>query len=376
MSGTADDQRFMAHALRLARRGLYTTDPNPNVGCVLVDDAGEIVGEGWHQRAGQLHAEPLAIQDAGAKAIGTTAYVTLEPCNHHGRTPPCAEALISAGIKRVVAATEDPNPTVSGRGYDKLREAGIQVEAGFLETEAVELNRGYTHRMRYGRPWVRAKLAVSLDGRTALSSGESQWITGEDARADVHSWRARSSAILTGSGTVLADNPALNARVDGLGPEELVQPLRVVADTNLSTPVDAQLFDIDEPVLIAHSSGTAEDLATLESAGAEVLACPAAGGGGVDLQALLTMLSERGINEVLVEAGQRLNGSLLEAGLMDELIVYQAASILGSEARGMFALPPLASMSARYNMQLTDVRRFGDDVRMIYRSLNDDGGRS
>jgi diaminohydroxyphosphoribosylaminopyrimidine deaminase/5-amino-6-(5-phosphoribosylamino)uracil reductase len=367
MALTADDHRYMARALQLAGQGVFTTDPNPNVGCVLVNQAGEIVGEGWHQRAGQLHAEPLAISNAGEKARGSTAYVTLEPCNHHGRTPPCAEALIAAGIKRVVAATEDPNPTVSGRGYDKLREAGIEVAAGLLEADAVELNRGYTQRMRCGRPWVRVKLAVSLDGRTALANGDSQWISGESSRADAHRWRARSSAILTGSGTVLADNPSLNARIDGLSSAEIVQPLRVVVDSKLSTPPNARLFDINEPVLIVHANGAPDVLASLESAGADVLNCVAAGGDRVDLQALINRLGERGINEVLVEAGQRLNGALLEAGLVDELIVYQAGCILGGDARGMFALQPLASMSERYNLQLTDVRRFGDDVRMIYR---------
>lgn len=367
MALTAADYDFMARALRLARRGMYTTDPNPSVGCVLVNDAGEVVGEGWHQRAGQPHAEPLALERAGEAARGTTAYVTLEPCNHHGRTPPCAEALITAGVTRVVAATEDPNPTVSGRGYDKLREAGVEVEAGVLEDEAIEVNIGYTQRMRTGRPWVRAKLAVSADGRTALGNGESQWITGEAARADVHHWRARSSAILTGSGTVLADDPSLTARIPELDEEAIVQPLRVVVDTNLSTPPSAKILQGDSPTMIAHSGADAGLVASLEAAGAEVVQPGNGGNGRVDLEPLLDLLGQRGINEVMVEAGPRVNGALLDAGLIDEVIMYQAPSLLGADARGMFATAALTDISNRYNLQLKDVRRFGDDLRISYR---------
>ena len=367
MALTADDYRYMARALQLARGGLYTTDPNPNVGCVLVNSAGEIVGEGFHQRAGQPHAEPLALEQAGDLAAGTTAYVTLEPCNHHGRTPPCAEALITAGVTRVVAATEDPNPTVSGRGYDKLRDAGLEVEAGLLEDEAIELNIGYTQRMRTGRPWVRAKLADSADGRTALANGASQWITGASARADVHHWRARSSAILTGSGTVLADDPSMNARIPGLDSDAVVQPLCVVVDTNLSTPPTAQVLKTGSDVMIAHSGGEPEIVEALTKAGAEVVQPDTGGNGKVELLRLLEILGERGINEVMVEAGPRLNGALLEAGLIDEVIMYQAASLLGSDARGMFATAALTDMDNRYNLQLKDVRRFGDDIRIIYR---------
>jgi len=363
MAITSDDQRFMARALRLARQGIYTTDPNPNVGCVLVNVSGEIVGEGFHQRAGQPHAEPLAITAAGDRARGTTAYVTLEPCNHHGRTPPCAEALIAAGVTRVVAATEDPNPTVSGRGYEKLRAAGIKVEAGVLEAEAIALNRGYTQRMRHGRPWVRAKLAVSVDGRMALANYQSQWITGDAARADVHHWRARSSAILSGIGTVLADNPSLNARVA----DPVVQPLRVVVDSHLRIPADARLFaESSAGVLMAFSDDRDGRAAALESAGATCLQLNADEKGGVALGPLLNRLGELGINEVLVEAGPRLNGALLDAGLIDEVIVYQAPCLLGADAQGMFAITPLTAMSQRYNLQLNDIRRFGDDLRMIY----------
>jgi len=371
MTITADDQRFMARALYLARRGMYTTDPNPNVGCVLVNAAGEIVGEGWHQRAGQPHAEPLALAAAGNQSGGTTAYVTLEPCNHHGRTPPCAEALISAGVQRVVAATEDPNPTVSGRGYDKLRAAGIAVEAGLLEAEAIELNRGYTQRMRTGRPWVRAKLAVSLDGRTALANGASQWITGPAARADVHRWRARSSAILTGSGTVLADDPSLNARIPELEADGIVQPVCVVADTHLATPTTARLLMTHAGTLIVHAGGDPVRKAELEARGAETLEVDRDSDGKVDLVALLTRLGERSVNDVLVEAGSRLNGALLQAGLIDEFIVYQTASVLGSGARGMFETQSLRDMSERYPLQLHDVRRVGDDVRLIYRKVGE-----
>ncbi len=363
MAITADDQRHMARALRLARRGMYTTDPNPNVGCVLVNAAGEVVGEGFHQQAGQPHAEPLAIRAAGDRARGTTAYVTLEPCNHHGRTPPCADALITAGVTRVVAATEDPNPTVSGRGYAKLRAAGIEVEAGVLEAEAIDLNRGYTQRMQHGRPWVRAKLAVSVDGRTALANGQSHWITGDAARADVHHWRARSSAILSGIGTVLADNPRLNARVD----TPVVQPLRVIADSHLRTPADARL--LSEPadaVLLAFVDDRDSRRAELERAGAGFLQLHADAAGGVALGELLSRLGEQGINEVLVEAGPRLNGALLDAGLIDEIIVYQAPCLMGATAQGMFAAAPLSDLSQRYNLRLQDMRRFGDDVRMIY----------
>ncbi len=368
MAVTANDYRYMARALQLARRGLYTTDPNPNVGCVLVNAAGEIVGEGWHQRAGQPHAEPLALVAAGERARGATAYVTLEPCNHHGRTPPCADALIAAGVKRVVAATEDPNPTVSGRGYDKLRAAGLAVDAGVMEAEAIELNIGYTQRMRTGRPWVRVKIAASLDGRTSLANGASKWITGPAARADVHRWRARSSAMLTGSGTILADDPALTARVEGLDHDAIVQPLRVVVDTHLSTPPGAQLFKTGGPVLIAHCDGADEYGGPLRAAGAELCAVTANDQGHADLVALLALLGARGVNDVLVEAGARLNGALLDAGLVDELIVYQAGSILGADARGMFAIRPLQAMDKRYNLQLHDVRRVGNDVRLVYRT--------
>ncbi len=363
MAVSADDHRYMARALRLARRGLYTTDPNPNVGCVLVNDRGDIVGEGFHQRAGQPHAEPLAIQAAGEAARGTTAYVTLEPCNHHGRTPPCAEALIAAGIKRVVAATEDPNPTVSGRGYAKLREAGLTVEAGVLEAEAIELNRGYTQRMRHGRPWVRAKLAVSLDGRTALANGVSQWITGSAARADVHHWRARSSAIVTGVGTVLADNPSLNARVAAA----TVQPVRVIVDSHLRTPPDAKLFKAGSELLLVHTDDPHKRAAALEAAGATLLRLDAGADGRIAPGDLLDWLGEQQINEVLVEAGAELNGTLLEAGLVDELLVYQAACVMGSDARGMFTLPPVQQMDECRRAKLYDMRRFGDDLRLQYR---------
>ncbi|MCP3999570.1 MAG: bifunctional diaminohydroxyphosphoribosylaminopyrimidine deaminase/5-amino-6-(5-phosphoribosylamino)uracil reductase RibD [Gammaproteobacteria bacterium] len=365
MSISAEDYRYMADALRLARLGLYTTDPNPAVGCIIVNLEGEVVGQGWHERAGMLHAEPLALLQAGAAAADATAYVTLEPCSHHGRTPPCADQLIQAGIKRVVYAAEDPNPIVSGAGAQRMRAAGIEVDGGILASEADELNRGYVQRMVTGRPWVRSKIAVSLDGRTALANGESQWITGEQARADVHRWRACSSAVLTGSGTVLADDPSLNARPEGIS--HFTQPLRVVLDSGLRTPVTAKLFQTEGPVLICHCSDDSLRLDALTAKGAELLRVPGHGPGEVALESMLEKLAERGINDVWLEAGALLNGAFLNDDLIDELIVYQAGSILGDSSQGMFGIEPLKSMKARKQFDLTDVCRIGDDVRLTWR---------
>ncbi|MGI9290239.1 MAG: bifunctional diaminohydroxyphosphoribosylaminopyrimidine deaminase/5-amino-6-(5-phosphoribosylamino)uracil reductase RibD [Gammaproteobacteria bacterium] len=370
MSVTAADNDFMAQALRLAQKGLYTTDPNPSVGCIIVNDAGEIVGQGWHKRAGQPHAEPLALEQAGEKAAGATAYVTLEPCSHHGRTPPCADQLITAGIKRVVYAAEDPNPIVSGSGAQKLVDAGIEVEAGTMATAADELNRGYVHRMRHGRPWVRSKLAVSIDGRTALEGGASQWITGEESRADVHRWRARSSAVLTGSGTVLADNPSMNARPADI--RDFVQPLRIVLDSGLRIPPDARLFSVDGPVLICHCSDEADKISALEAAGAELLEVPGHGPGEVRLEPALELLAEKGINDIWLESGALLNAAFLNDNLIDELLVYQSGCILGDTAMGMFSIPPLQSMKERPEFELTDVRRVGADLRTIWRPKSSD----
>ena len=370
MSISAEDHRYMADALRLARLGLYTTDPNPAVGCIIVNAAGEVVGEGWHERAGMPHAEPLALTQAGAAAAGATAYVTLEPCSHHGRTPPCADQLIQAGIKRVVYATEDPNPIVSGAGAQRLRDAGIEVISGVLNREADELNRGYVQRMLTGRPWVRSKIAVSLDGRTALANGESQWITGEQARADVHRWRARSSAILTGSGTLLADDPSLNARPADIS--DCSQPLRVVLDSGLRTPVTAKLFQTEGPVLICHCSDDQARVDALTAKGAELLQVAGHGPGEVALESMLEKLAERGINDIWLEAGALLNGAFLNDNLIDELIVYQAGCILGDSAQGMFGIQPLEAMQSRKEFDLTDVRHIGNDVRLIWRPRLDE----
>ena len=354
---TADDYRYMARALQLARRGLYTTDPNPRVGCVLVRD-GEVVGEGWHRRAGEPHAEIHALRAAGERARGATAYVTLEPCAHHGRTPPCSEALVAAGVARVVAALRDPNPQVAGRGLQRLAEAGIETETGVLEAEAAALNPGFIRRMQRGRPWVRCKLAMSLDGRTAMASGESKWITGGPARQDVQRWRARSSAVMTGAGTVLADDPRLTARLDGVER----QPLRVVIDGNLSVPQTARLFESEAPVLFVTASEDADAAEALRRRGAEVLQLPA-GQGGVDLEGALQ------VNEILVEAGATLTGSLLAAGLADELILSYAPSLMGHQARPMFHLPALERLQDRVALEVDEVRAVGRDWRVRARPV-------
>jgi diaminohydroxyphosphoribosylaminopyrimidine deaminase/5-amino-6-(5-phosphoribosylamino)uracil reductase len=357
-----NDGAYMARALQLARLGLNTAHPNPRVGCVIVR-AGEIVGEGWHRATGEPHAEVHALRAAGAQAAGATVYVTLEPCCHHGRTPPCTDALIAAGVARVVYGSTDPNPAVDGGGQRQLAAAGIAVTAGVLQADCDALNEGFACRMRTGRPLIRSKIAASLDGRTALASGASRWITGAAARADVQCWRARSGAILTGVGTVLADDPSLNVRLE-LG-AAFRQPLRVVVDSTLRTPATARLLGLPGDTLIAHASGTAERVAALGAAGATVEALPV--GSAVDLGAVLDRLGQLQVNELLVEAGPGLNGALLQAGLIDELLVYQAAHVLGDTARGMFALPALARMEDRQSFRCTDVRRVGDDLRLTYR---------
>lgn len=356
------DSLWMARALRLAEKGRYTTDPNPRVGCVLVRD-GKVVGEGWHRRAGAPHAEIEALRAAGSAARGADCYVTLEPCCHHGRTPPCTEALIDAGVRRVVAAMEDPNPRVAGRGLARLRESGIETVCGVLADEAERLNRGFVSRHRRGRPWVTAKLAASLDGRTALASGESRWITSAEARADVHHLRAAASAILTGIGTVLADDPRLDARLEG---ETVVQPLRVVVDSRLRMPPTARMLGLPGETLVAVCGDEAERRARLEAAGATVWQAPARDG-RVDLAALLAELGRREINEVLVEAGPRLNGALAAAGLVDEWIVYLAPCLLGDGARGLFHLPGIDRMDRRIELAWVETRRVGPDLRLRLR---------
>lgn len=359
MSFTADDARYMARALELARNGLYTTDPNPRVGCVIVKN-GDIVGEGYHQRAGEPHAEVVAIQAGNQQHLyGATAYVTLEPCCHHGRTGPCSGALIKAGVARVVAAMRDPNPCVDGGGLKQLAEAGIEVQHGLMQQEAEALNPGFISRMLHHRPWVRVKLAASLDGRTALENGESKWITSADARADVQRLRARSSAILTGVSTVLHDNPSMNVRELDIGR----QPLRVVTDTTLRMPVDAQMLKLPGQTIIATASEDRARAAALRDAGAEVLFIGTARN-NIDLTALMQQLAAREVNELHVEAGATLCGGLLRAGLVDELVLYLAPHLLGNHARGLFNLPALETMSERINLEIRDIRAVGCDWRL------------
>ena len=357
-NSTPDDVRYMARALVLARRGLYTTDPNPRVGCVVVKD-GKVVGEGWHERAGEPHAEVHALRAAGVNARGATVYVSLEPCCHHGRTPPCSQALIEAGVRRVIAAMPDPNPRVAGQGFAALERAGIQVEHGLLQAEAGRLNPGFISRMTRGRPFVRVKLATSLDGRTALANGESKWISGEAARADVQRLRARSSAILTGIGTVLSDDPSLTVRDMDIGR----QPLRVVLDAKLRMPVTARMLGLAGKTLIV-AGDSAPSSGLLQAKGADVLNLPCVGE-EIDLQNLLEQLAKREVNELLVEAGATLCGALLKAGLVDELIVYLAPHILGNRARAMFNFPELADMAGRIAVHIQDIRAVGKDWRMI-----------
>ncbi|MBU1365321.1 MAG: bifunctional diaminohydroxyphosphoribosylaminopyrimidine deaminase/5-amino-6-(5-phosphoribosylamino)uracil reductase RibD [Gammaproteobacteria bacterium] len=360
MSFSADDFRLMARALQLAERGLWTTSPNPRVGCVLVR-AGEIVGEGWHEKAGEPHAEVHALWASGDKAKGATAYVTLEPCSHHGRTPPCAEALIAAGVSRVVAAMTDPNPLVAGKGLALLQAAGIATASGLLENEARELNIGFVSRMTRGRPWLRLKAAASLDGKTALNNGVSQWITGADARRDGHAWRARACAILTGIGTVRDDDPSLTVR----DVATTRQPLRVVVDSRLEIPLTARILQ-GEPVLIVGAVENAEKMALLRSTGnfVEILNN---GSGKVDLKALLELLARRGINEVHAEAGFKLNGSLVREGLVDELLLYLAPCLIGHEASGLFNLPELTTLDGKQGLKIRDLRQLGEDIRLIAR---------
>ncbi len=348
----------MAQALRLAERGLYSTSPNPRVGCVLVKGE-DVVGSGWHERAGEPHAEVHALREAGAAARGSTAYVTLEPCSHHGRTPPCADALVEAGVARVVIAVQDPNPRVAGEGVAKLRAAGITVDCGLMEAEARELNTGFFARMTRGTPWLRSKIAMSLDGRTALNNGKSQWITGEAARQDVQRWRARSCAVLTGINTVLADDARLNVR----DMEGARQPLRVVLDSGLRMPSEARVLQ-GGGVLIYTAAQDAEKRAALEQTGATVVTMPD-GKGQVDLPAMLCDLAQRGCNEVLVEAGSTLNGSLLRAGLVDELLLYVAPQLLGDAARGMAQLGELTGLEQRIELEWKDMRQVGKDLRIL-----------
>lgn len=368
---SAEDHCFMARALELARLGLYSTHPNPRVGCVIVAN-GEIVGEGYHVRAGGPHAEIHALNAAGDRAKGATAYVTLEPCSHHGKTPPCADALVAAGVSRVVAAMKDPNPLVAGEGLTRLQAAGITTEWGLMQAEAAQINPGFNKRMTQGLPWVRIKLAMSLDGRTAMASGESQWITGEASRRDVQYLRARSEAILTGIGTVLADDPSMNVRLaaDDLGIDDpILQPLRVVVDSQLQMPATAKMLGLEGKTLVVAHTAKAETRASLEQAGAEVLELPG-DDGRVDLHALMKDLAQREVNEIHVEAGAELCGALLAQNLADELVIYMAGHIMGDTGKGLFKLPGLESMADRRSVKIADIRAIGEDWRLTAYPVN------
>ena len=354
-----DDHRYMAQALRLAEQGLYTASPNPRVGCVIVKED-KIVGQGWHERAGLPHAEINALKMAGENARGATVYITLEPCNHQGQTGPCSDALIQAAVGRVVAALQDPNPLVNGGGLKKLAHAGIRAEQGILEDEARELNVGFVSRMVRGRPWVRVKIAASLDGKTSLNNGNSRWITGEPARHDAHRWRARSCAILTGAGTIRDDDPQLTVR----HVETPRQPLRVVVDSKLEITPAARVLQGGALVFCAVDDKAR--IAALTDAGVNVIVLPNREG-KVELGQMMQMLAQREVNEVLVEAGYRLNGSLLEAGLVDELLIYVAPHLLGDKARGMFELPELKDLAGRRELKILDLRMVGPDLRMQVR---------
>lgn len=369
---SVDDSQYMARAIRLAKQGLYTTSPNPRVGCVIVKD-GEIVGEGFHLRAGEPHAEVHAMRMAGEKAAGATAYVTLEPCSHYGRTPPCAEGLINAKVARVVAAMVDPNPQVSGRGMTMLQQAGIETDSGLLEEQARALNPGFIKRMEQGLPQVTVKSAISLDGRTAMQSGESQWITGPDARQQVQRLRARSCAIITGVDSILHDDSALTVREQELGlanSEEIArrQPLRVVLDSQLRMPLTAKILQQPGRTLVVYVDGSADRAAALEAAGAELLKLSATETGQVDLSALLQWLAKQQCNEVLVETGAKLAGAFVEAELADQLVVFMAMKLLGSQARPLFELP-FSQMAEQIPLQLLDSRKVGADLCLTLQPL-------
>lgn len=388
---TVADSKWMAHALRLAERGLYTTSPNPRVGCVLVKN-GAMIGEGWHQYAGEPHAEVHALRAAGEAARDATVYLTLEPCSHHGRTPPCVDALIQAGVARVVVAVQDPNPQVAGAGIKRLRAAGITVDVGLMESVAQELNIGFFSRMTRGTPWLRCKIAMSLDGGTALHNGISKWITSEAARQDVQRWRARSCAVLTGIGTVLTDDPQLNVRAfareedspppvknGSEGLPSVRQPLRVLLDSKLKLPLTAKILhllpspsgrgdeDEDEGSLLIYTATHNEQkISALENLGAQIVILPNAEG-RVDLSAALRDLAARGCNEILLEAGSKLNGAFLRAGMIDEFVLYIAPQLLGDMARGVAQLGELTALDQRVELNWRDVRNVGKDLRVVAR---------
>ncbi len=357
---TTADHGFMEQALELAGRGLNTTTPNPRVGSVVVRD-GTVVGTGWHEKAGTPHAEVQALKAAGARSRGATLYVNLEPCSHHGSTPPCVNAIVEAGVERVVAAIQDPNPKVAGAGFAKLRAAGIAVEHGLMEDEARELNIGFLARMTRGRPWVRMKIAASLDGRTALANGKSRWITGETARQDGHRWRARACALLTGFGTVRDDDPQFNVR----GVDTPRQPLKIVVDSKFETSPSARLLQ-EGKTLIVGAVNEENKIAALKATGAEAIIIPN-DHGKVELFRLMEELGRRELNELHVEAGTKLNGSLLQAGVVDELLVYLAPSVIGDSGRGMFHLPEITELSRASALKIREVERVGADLRILAR---------
>lgn len=358
----ATDHLLMARALRLAERGAYTTRPNPMVGCVIAKE-GEVVGEGWHQRKGGPHAEVFALQAAGERARSATAYVTLEPCAHIGSTGPCADALIAAGVTKVVAAMRDPFPQVDGAGFDRLRAAGVEVRSGLMEAQARQLNRGFLSRIERGRPWLRVKLGTSLDGRTAMANGESKWITGEASRLDVQRWRARSGAILTGANTVLADDPSLTVRLQDAS--EFVPPLRVVLDPGLATVARGRVREGDAPTLYLHAFDAKPPRGfSAQHAAVDVRE------GRFDLNAVLALLAQREVNEVQVEAGATLAGAFLAAGLVDELLLYIAPVLLGERARPLFSGLGIEAMAQRARLQVVESRSLGEDQRLLLRPIS------
>ncbi len=355
----------MTTALKLAAQGAYSPHPNPRVGCVIARDR-QVLGTGRHEAAGEPHAEIAALRDAGEEVKNSTIYVTLEPCSHHGHTPPCTEALLNAGVSRVVVASTDPNPLVNGRGLDILRNAGVAVQSGLMAEQAEALNQGFFKRMRDGRPWVRVKSAISLDGRTGLANGDSKWISSEASRRDVQKWRARSSAILTGIGTVLADNPTMNVRLANNSPAAgaFRKPLRIIADSRWRTPLESRIMSDPETVIIAGTSDVTVP-PELEMAGVRCLSLPAKSG-RTDLVSLLSRLAEMECNEIQVEAGARLCGALLKDKLVDEILIYQAPVLLGTGGPGPFGFGPLESMDERTHLKLLETRRFGNDWRFRF----------
>ena len=372
---TSSDYQHMSRALQIARRGLYSTDPNPRVGCVIVKD-NTVLAEGWHQKAGYPHAEIEALKNASENntstdVSGATCYVSLEPCAHHGRTSPCTESLIKAGIKRVVVATIDPNPLVAGKGLQQLNKADIETESGLMEAQARELNPGFEMRMREGRPFVRCKLAMSLDGKTALANGESQWISSNESRMDVQRLRARSSAVMTGIGTVIADDPSMNVRyieafqsTGGEWPTHGRQPLRVILDSDLEISPDAKILGLPGDVTIFNASDNEDKKKQLANLGVELVSVEAKRGSAFLEFALRFLAREKEINEVLLEAGSSLSGEMIQAGFIDELILYLAPTLLGQDAKALFQLPLLEDMSDRLSLNFSDIRTIGKDIRI------------